>query len=245
MALALQWLASPYAVQATETDPLDVGELLREHGTVYMVGRNELHTASLLAAFNGYIAREARKLAALQPDGRLDPFLLLALDEAARVTPVPLPDWSGDFGGTGITIIAVFQSRADLIDRWGDTGASKILNNCGALLVGGLTKDPGDLKAWATLLGERDATVETTGKNGRPLSRTVRLEPVISPAQLASLPKFRVVVFRSGMQPAVARLRMVWHRRDTQWSAVLAAARITREWLVRRLSRPGVRDAAG
>src|SRR5690606_24420177 len=91
---ALGWLTSPSAVAATEGGTLfDVAELIRQRGTVYLLGRHEAHTAPLLAALTGYVAREARRLAALEELGRLDPPLTIALDEAARISPVPLPDW--------------------------------------------------------------------------------------------------------------------------------------------------------
>ncbi len=37
----------------------------------------------------GHLARAARRIAAHQPGGRLDPPLTLALDECARIAPVP------------------------------------------------------------------------------------------------------------------------------------------------------------
>jgi type IV secretion system protein VirD4 len=213
---ALGWLTSPTAVEAATGDgePLDVAKLLAERGTVYLLGRHEANTAPLLAAFTGHVAREARRLAALEPDGRLDPPPGLFLDEAARVVPVPLPDWTGDFGGSGIFICIAFQSRADIIDRYGPTGAAKILNNSGSIMLFGGTKDTGDLEQWSKLAGDRDEVVKTYGKDGKVTSRSVRTAPVLSVAQLSNLPKGRAVVFSRGMPPAVGRVRMVWERLD-------------------------------
>lgn len=216
---ALAWLTSPAAVAATEGGtPFDVGQLLRERGTVYLLGRHESHTAPLLAALTGYVAREARRLAALEPGGRLDPPLSIVLDEAARVSPVPLPDWTGDSGGSGIQLICAFQSRADLVDRWGRTGAAKIVNNANTIMLYGGTKDSDDLDFWSKLAGDRDEVVKTRNGDGKVTSTSVRKTPVLAPAQLASLPKFRVVVF-SDMPPAVGRVRPVWKRRGfTPWA---------------------------
>lgn len=216
---ALAWLTSSTAVASTDGAPFDVTALLRDRGTVYMLGRHEAHTAPLLAALTGHIAREARRLAAYQPGGRLDPPLGLFLDEAARVVPVPLPDWTGDFGGSGTHICAAFQSRADLINRWGPTGAATILNNSGAVMLYGGTKDIGDLEQWSRLAGDRDEPVVTRGKNGAVASRSVRKAPVLTPAQLANLAAGRVVVFRRGMPPAVGRVQMAWKRRDVRAAA--------------------------
>jgi type IV secretion system protein VirD4 len=224
---ALQWLNSPAAVASTRGgEPLDVADLLRLRGTVYMLGRHASHTHPLLAGLTGYIARESRRLAALQRGGRLDPPLTLALDEAARVVPVPLPDWTGDFGGSGIQLILAFQSRADLLDRWGDTGAAKILNNAGGVMLFGGTKDSADLNVWTTLAGMRDERVEVQNGEGKVTSKSVRETPVFTPSRLANLPKWRVVAFVRGMPPVIGRVVPVWKRRPSHASRLLGVFRV-------------------
>ncbi|HEX2298556.1 MAG TPA: type IV secretory system conjugative DNA transfer family protein [Pseudonocardiaceae bacterium] len=214
---ALGWLTSPAAsAAATGAKPFDVAELLRTQATVYLLGAEETHTASLVCALTGHIARQARRLAARETSGRLDPPLTLALDEAALVSPVPLDQWTADMGGRGVSIVAAFQSRAQLITRWGPTGAAIILNNTAAILVFGGTRDRDDLDYWSTLAGQRDEPVTTTDPRGRPVSRTIRQVPVLAPAQLANLPTGRVVVFRRGMPVVIGRVRMAWRRRDVR-----------------------------
>src|SRR5690606_35785900 len=87
-----------------------------------------------------------------------------------------------------------------------------ILNNAGAVMLYGGTKDPEDLKAWESLAGERDEVVKTRNSEGKVTSTSVRKTPVLASAQLAALPEFRVVVF-SDMPPAVGRVQPVWKRR--------------------------------
>jgi hypothetical protein len=56
----------------------------------------------------------------------------------------------------------------------------------------------------------------------------------LSPAQLANLPRFTVVVIRRHMSPVIGRAAMVWERRDVRTHAraeravVTAAERATR-----------------
>lgn len=214
---ALGWLTSPAASAAAEPGrSLDVAELLRERGTIYLLGAEETQAAPLVCALTGHIAREARRIAAGRPGGRLDPPLTLALDEAALISPVPLESWTADMGGRGVTIIAAFQSRAQLIARWGETGAAIILNNSASIMVFGGTRDRDDLDYWSKLAGDRDEQVETTDDHGRVTSRSVRKVPVLAPAQLANLPAGRVVMFRRGMAPAIGRPQMAWRRRDVR-----------------------------
>jgi type IV secretion system protein VirD4 len=215
---ALEWLASPYAsVAGSNSYPFNVEELLSQQATIYLFGAEEAATAPLICALTGHIAREARRLASLQPDGRLDPNFTLALDEAALISPVPLESWTADMGGRGITIIPAFQSRAQLLDRWGAVGSAIIINNASTVMLFGGAKDDADLKYWSGLAGDRDEPVETRSANGRVSSRSIRKVPVFPPAQLSNLPAFRAVVFRRGQQPSVGRVEMVWDRRD--WNA--------------------------
>ena len=243
---ALKWLLSPSAVAATRTNgvPLDVEQLLREKATVYVLGRDDANTSALLAAFNGYILREARRLARGK---RLDPPPTLALDEAGRVAPIPLDDATGDSGGTGIVIVAAFQSRADIFDRWGTIGCSKILNNSGGVVLLGGTKDTDDLKQWSELAGYRDEVVKTYDGKGRVTSKTVRAVPVLPTSQLAALPKGHAVVWLTGMRPVIGRTERVWERADVIEAKRRAAYERTLDtaWRATRIARAGAEVVAG
>jgi type IV secretion system protein VirD4 len=98
---ALGWLTDPVAATAggdRSGSGFDVAQLLEQRGTVYMLGAEDAQTAPLVTALTGHIARQARRIAGLQPGGRLDPPLTLALDEAALICPIPLdtgpPTWA-------------------------------------------------------------------------------------------------------------------------------------------------------
>ena len=82
-------------------------------------------------------------------------------------------------GGRGVTICAAFQSRAQLLARYGEHNAATILNNTGAVVLFGGTRDRDDLQFWSTLAGERDEPITTTDLHGRVASRTVRRVPVL------------------------------------------------------------------
>ncbi|MDT0348137.1 type IV secretory system conjugative DNA transfer family protein [Pseudonocardia charpentierae] len=251
---ALGWLAHPAAAAAAQPSSagFDVAELLESRATVYLLGGEEAQAAPLVCALTGHIARQARTLAALQPGGRLDPALTLALDEAALISPVPLQRWTADMGGRGVTIVAAFQSRAQLLARYGDNDAAVILNNAAAALLFGGTRDRDDLQFWSTLAGDRDEPVLSTDVHGHRSTRTVRKVPVLAPAQLANLPTGRVVAFRRGMAPVIGRAEQAHRRRDVRtvltghtpwWTRLLAAlARgLARLRLRRPLSTPTVR----
>ncbi|MQA12831.1 MAG: TraM recognition domain-containing protein [Pseudonocardiaceae bacterium] len=213
---ALGWLMDSTASAAADKGDFDVAELLEERGTVYMLGAEDAQVAPLVTALTGHIARQARRLAGQQSGGRLDPPLTLALDEAALICPIPLDNWTADMGGRGVTIHIAAQSRAQLRQRWGDTGAAAILNNAGTLLVYGGTRDPEDLRAYSSLTGERDEEVPSWDPHGDLHTTSIRRVPVLSESQIAQLPARHVVLIRRGMAPAVGKVQMAWKRSDVR-----------------------------
>jgi len=81
----------------------------------------QLSLAPLVAAIIEDLVDRGRRLAAHSTGGRLDSPLLLVLDEAANIAPLPtLPSPLADGGGVGIPTVAVFQSLAQARARWGD-----------------------------------------------------------------------------------------------------------------------------
>jgi type IV secretory pathway TraG/TraD family ATPase VirD4 len=232
----LMWLHDPTAARAAgqmvrapvidasgvtvpDDDPppaLDVEALLALRGTVYLLGAEDAQVAPLVAALTGHIARVAREVAGRQPSGRLDPPLTLNLDEAAIICPIPLDKWSSDMGGRGVTIHIAAQSRPQLRQRWGQDGAAAILNNAAALVIYGGTRDAEDLQAYSTLAGEREERVQTRDHTGRVMSETPQRVPVFTPAQIAQLPRGRVLLISRDMAPVIGKVEMAWQRRDVR-----------------------------
>ncbi len=223
---AVAWLNNKHAAAAaTPTEGgFDVERLLDDRATVYLLGGQDAVAAPLVTALTGHIAREARRIAATRPGGRLDPPLGMFLDEAFLICPVPLESWTADMGGRGVTIYAAFQGRAQVLSRWGDRDGATILNNAASVMVFGGTKDRDDLIFWSTLAGDRDEPITTTDMNGRVASRTTRRVPVVPPAQIANLPEGRVLVIRRGIAPVLGRAQMAWRRWDQVGRAIRWAA---------------------
>jgi len=231
---ALAWMNDPHAaaaagqattpgpvlvggeVRVTERAGFDVAELLASRGTVYLLGAEDSQVAPLVCALTGHIARTARQLASEMPGGRLDPNLTLALDEAALISPIPLDRWTSDMGGRNITIHIAVQSRAQLRQRWGDTGAAAILNNAATLIVFGGGRDTDDLMVYSTLAGERHEKTRVHDPHGRLVSTGTQRVAVLPPAQISQLGFGQVVVFRRNMAPVIGRVEMAWKRHDVR-----------------------------
>ena len=64
----------------------------------------EAPVAPLFAAMATEIHYVAAQMGQASPSGRLDPPLLMGLDEVTQICPVPLPSWLSDSGGKGIQV---------------------------------------------------------------------------------------------------------------------------------------------
>src|SRR5205823_722533 len=174
------------------------------------------------------VAHQARATAASRPGGRLDPGLTFVLDEVALVCATPLDRWMAELRKRSIVIHAACQGLGQLRQRWGDNGASMILNSAAAVLVFGGCKDAADLALFGQLTGDREEPVDTRDEHGQVTSTTTRRVPVIAPAMLAALPNHRALLIRRGMPPALVRTPIAWKRRDVKRSAG-AEVRVLRE----------------
>jgi type IV secretion system protein VirD4 len=219
---ALAWLADPAVAAATSPGPgegFDVADFTAGSNTLYMIGtgREEASIAPLFRAFAEYVHIGAAFVGSLQPHGRLDPPLLMALDEVTQICPVPLPLWMADSAGKGILIVAVCHGLAQLEERWFSTGARAIWDTAGIKVILGGVSDPDTLDRLSRLCGDvalRTHT-RTRGEDGR-RARTVTYQPVrvLPPELLRTLPEWRALVLRGNLSPVVVRLRMAWRRRD-------------------------------
>ena len=190
----------------------DVAAFLADRGTLYVLGSERPHAsvAPLLAAMTAHIFETAKRIAADLPGGRLDPPLLLALDEVALITPVPLDRWLADAGGRGVHIVWACQSPSQLAQRWGARGADTIWNATNSKVVfGGLTLDD-DLDSVSALCGTRHDVVRDGDHE-----RTERV-PVLPADQLRTLPQWTALLIHRAMPATIVRVRPVWARRDVK-----------------------------
>ena len=217
---ALAALADPDVLHALDPGPgeaFDPTAFLADNGTLYLLASavSSGTCAPLVAAFVEDITETARARAGRSPRARLDPPLLLALDEIANLTPLPsLPSLMAEGGGSGITTLAVLQSLAQARHRWGEHAADAIWDAATVKLVlGGLGKAR-DLEDVSRLLGEveEQTTTWTRGHAGdRSQSVSTRQTPVMPASVLRTLPFGTAVLLLRHIRPSVIDL--------TPWTA--------------------------
>jgi type IV secretory pathway TraG/TraD family ATPase VirD4 len=213
---ALAFMADPALARAALPGPgggFDIGEFLAESGTLYLIAESEHDdspVAPLFAALAGEIHHTAAQAGQASPGGRLDPPLLMALDEIVQTCPVPLPHWLADSGGKGIEIIAVAHGEAQLRTRWGRDGAQVILDTCGVKVwLPGIT-DTATLAMASELCGQATFT-ERVRYHGSRHGEDHRIwHPVLTPDMIRQLPDRHALIIRSGYAPVIARLSAAW-----------------------------------
>lgn len=102
-------------------------------------------------------------------NGPLDPPLLLLLDEAANIAPIPNLDEIASTGaGQGIQLLSVFQDMAQVSTRYGRRAAT-IVNNHRAKLFGTGISDAETLSYVSRIVGpgEFEQRSRNTGERGR------------------------------------------------------------------------------
>ncbi|OUZ07042.1 type VI secretion protein [Aeromicrobium sp. PE09-221] len=239
VALALGALADPRVLDAVSPragEDFDPETFIRQRGTLYLLatGAGAGASAALVAAFVEDLIETARRIAARSPGARLDPPLLLALDEIGNLAPLPsLPTLMAEGGGTGITSLPVLQSLAQAREKWSDNAAGAIWDASIVKMVLGGASNSRDLQDLSTLIGERDEYTDsvTLGDHGtRSNQRSVRRVPILPPDRIRTLPFGTGVTLLRSAPPIVTDLRPWPSRPD---AAQLTADRAEVEALLR------------
>ncbi|WP_308468452.1 TraM recognition domain-containing protein [Rathayibacter soli] len=223
VSLALAALADPRvldAVSPLEDENFDPVAFLQAKGTLFLLatGAGANNSAALVAAFVEDLVETARHLAASSPGARLDPPLLLALDEVGNLAPLPsLPTLMAEGGGTGITTMPVLQSLAQAREKWSENAAAAIWDASIVKIILGGASNSKDLHDLTTLIGERDEATDSTtiGDHGsRSAQRSTRRVPIMPPDVIRTLPFGTALVLLRAAPPIVTRMRAWTDRRD-------------------------------
>ena len=165
--LSLSWAILPGLAAAVTPLPgggFSAADFTTSCGTLYMIacGDDDSPVTPLFKALASRSTSRPGWRAARTPRKRLDPPLLMALDEVTQVCPVDLPVMLSDSAGKGVLIQAVCHSRSQLEQRWGKHGADTVWA-CSVEILLGAISDPDTLDAASKLCG----TVTTGGGKER------------------------------------------------------------------------------
>ncbi len=208
---------------------LDVGTFLEEKGRLYVhgSGRDQQSIAPFIALVITEVVEEALARAATAAERRLDPPLLLDLDEVANIAPLPeLPYYLSAGAGSGICTVWAAQGRAQLRRRWGADAAREVWQSTNFRVWFGGSVEADALReleslsgtVWEETISEQDpgwANVLSGDRwSRRSRQRTVHRVPVFTADDLRTLPEHRAVLFARNLAPVELVMRPWWERRD-------------------------------
>lgn len=217
MSNAMAFMTDPRlaaSVLPAEGDGFDIAAFLAARGTLYMIAQGQGEESPVAPLF-ACLANECHYVAGLigsaMPGGRLDPGLLMALDEVTQICPVALDKWSPDSGGKGIQIISVVHGYAQLEARWGKQGAQTIMNTSGLRMVLPGITDMDTLTDLSKLCGEASFKVHGEDKDS--------VHPVMTTDEIRRMPAKCALLIRGDSAPVVVHLPMAWNDRDVKTGA--------------------------
>jgi type IV secretion system protein VirD4 len=140
----------------------------------------------------------------------LRPGLLLVLDEAANIAPLPDLDVLAATGaGQGVQLLTIFQDLAQAQDRWGRERADTIVNNHRAKIIGAGVSDARTLETVGRLLGDQQVPQEssTAGDGRASTTRSTSWRALAPPNVLRESEVGSAVLIYGTLPPARIRLR--------------------------------------
>jgi type IV secretion system protein VirD4 len=188
----------------TKDEQTDLKEFLKNRGTLYITASENVQKAiaPVIVVLITEIIEAAKQIASEY--GRMDPPLLLALDEVANIAPIPnLAEIYSVAGGSGITMLSILQTTAQAKKRWGTDGFQALWGATTVRIILGGVTDMETLKEMAALAGtktETQVSYSTSDQGSSTSTSTVERERM-KPEDFYSLSPGEAMVVGKGQPP--------------------------------------------
>lgn len=140
----------------------------------------------------------------------LDPPLLMVLDEAANIAPVPdLDALAATAAGHGIQLVTVWHDLAQITARYGPRATTVVNNHRAKLFLSGIS-DTTTLDYASHLVGEEELHLAATtsgGRSGPSTTRSPATRRLAPPDALRRIPPGQAVLVYRDLAPARLHLR--------------------------------------
>jgi type IV secretory pathway TraG/TraD family ATPase VirD4 len=214
----MAWVTPPRDGALPMFDP---GQFAASRDTLYLLSKSRSAAAPLIAALSDTAMRAAERRAE-RLGGRLDPPLVVPLDEAANICRIAdLPDLYSHLGSRGITPVTILQSYEQGVTVWGEHGMATLWGAATKKIIGAGVDSPRLARDLATLVGQHDVPIRTLSYGDGRVSESVSLrrQDILEPAAIRALPPGTALLLATGIKPALIHL--------TPWYAGPRAAEIT------------------
>jgi len=198
-------------MRSAASSEITAGRLLDGAATLYLVGDAKASKLlrPLFLALLGEVVDRAYERATLA-GGCLERPLLLCLDEAGNVAPLPnLAEIASTAPSHNIQLVTIFHDLVQARSRYGQQAETVVNSHRARMLLPGVA-DLETLRYFAGLAGEEEARdrTHTTGAGGSTRSTSRRRRPLIAPEALRQLPDRHALLLYGRIAPTRLRLRL-------------------------------------
>jgi type IV secretion system protein VirD4 len=197
--------------RSARSSEINPDRLLDGSSTLYLIGdakASKLLRPIFLALLSEIVDRAYER--ATVAGGALELPLLLCLDEAGNVAPLPnLAEIASTAPSHNIQLVSIFHDLQQARSRYGRQAETVVNSHRARLLLPGVA-DLDTLRYFSGLVGEEEARDRsyTTGAGGTTRSTARRRRPLIAPEALRQLPEGGALLLYGRLPPAELRLRM-------------------------------------
>lgn len=160
------------------------------------------------------IIRAAYDSAPLRPAKRLDPSLLIVLDEAANIAPLDdLDSIASTCSGLGIQLVTVWQDMSQINNRYGDRAQTVVNNHRAKVVLSGIS-DTSTLDYVSRLIGNEEvrSTSTTRDAQGSKSTTTSSADKNLAPSDVVRRIKMNEgILIYGALLPARLELRP-WYK---------------------------------
>jgi type IV secretory pathway TraG/TraD family ATPase VirD4 len=198
-------------VRSARSCEITPDRLLDADATLYLIGdakASKLLRPIFLALLSEVVDRAYER--ATLNGGKLERPLLLCLDEAGNVAPLPnLAEIASTAPSHNIQLISIFHDLAQARSRYGKQAETVVNSHRARMLLPGVA-DLETLRYFSGLVGDEEARdyTRTTGAGGASRSIARRRRPLVAAEALRQLPDRHALLLYGRLAPARIRLRM-------------------------------------
>jgi len=202
------------------TDAFEPPELLNGTPTLYLCA--PAHDQRRLRGYFTALTQEVLSHAfnqATRSGKALDPPLLVVLDEAAHIAPLPeLDGLAATCASHGIQLVTVWQDLAQVRARYGARAPTVLNNHRAKVFLPGIA-DPDTLEYASRLIGDEEVTtpsITRDSRGGRSTTSSTGPRRLLAPEELRCLRRGEAVLVYGTLPPAKVRLRPWWESLKTR-----------------------------
>jgi hypothetical protein len=201
----MAWVTPPADRRLPAFDP---SRFAGTRDVLYLITESRSAASPLIAGLTDTAMRAGRRRAE-QRGGRLDPPMVLVLDEAANICRISdLPDLYSHLGSRGMIPVTILQSYEQGMGVWSDQGMAALWGSATKKLIGAGVDSPRLTRDVAVLIGHHDVPVRSIsigdGRASEQISYQRRM--ILEAADIRAIEQGTALLLASGSRPALLEL---------------------------------------